>query len=303
MSNVFDTALNRQSSLEFAPLQFLALFKPYNTPKWGTFEDPTTGDINPTALAGTTSLGNLSKSQGFALDNATKSNKIKTHGMAGPSRIIQSERDLTFTVEAQEKKRLTLELFFGVDLSDVVPTAKGGVSWDVTDLPLGKAYKVAFIAKDLTVTDGLDHYLAYKCNKVMVDKVKAIKGTDGDILGFGIDLMPITDDGATKPMSVEEFGPGWKPLNAVTDTGFFPVTELTITPETAVSIAAPSGTQQLTVTDNNDFDVTAKATYSTSDPTKATVDAAGIVHAVSAGTATITATYRGVSANKSVTVT
>lgn len=302
MSNVFDKALNRQSSLEFAPLQFLVLLKPYNTAKWGTLEDPTTGDINPAAIAGTTSIGNLAKSAGVTLDNATKSNKIPTHGMGGPSRIIHTARDLTFTVEAQEKKRLTLELYFGANLSGVVPTDKGGVSWDIPELPLGTAHKALFIAKDTTVTDGLDHFLAYKANKVMVDKVKAIKGTDGDILGFGIDLMPITDDGASSALSVEEFGPGWKPLNAVTDTGFFPVTGLTITPA-SVSIAAPNGTQQLTVEDNNEFDVTSRATYSSSDPTKATVNTAGIVHAVAAGTATITASYRGVSATKSVTVT
>lgn len=301
MSNVFDAALNRQSSLEFAPLQFLALFKPYNSPKWGTLEDPTTGDINPAALAGTTSIGNLSKSQGFALDNATKTTKVATHGMGGPSRIIQTGRDLTFTIEAQEKKRLSLELYFGVDLSGVVPTAKGGVSWDVPDLPIGVAHKVLFIAKDTTVTHGQDHYLAYKANKVMVDKVKAIKGTDGDIIAFGIDLMPMTDDGAVSALSVEEFGPGWKPLNSVTDTGFFPVTTLTITPATVTGTVG--GTQALTVTDNNSFNVTDRASYATSDPTKATVDAAGVVHYVAAGTATITALYRGVSATKTVTVT
>lgn len=300
MSNVFDAALNRQSSLEFAPLQFLAVFKPYNSPKWGTLEDPATGDINPAALAGTTSIGNLSKSQGFALDNAVKTTKVATHGMGGPSRIIQTGRDLTFTIEAQQKMRKTLELYFGVDLSGVVPTAKGGVSWDVPDLPIGTAHKVLFIAKDTTVTHGLDHYLAYKVNKAMVDKVRAIKGTDGDIIAFGIDLMPITDDGAVSPMSVEEFGPGWKPLNSVTDTGFFPTTELTITPATVTGTAG--GTQQLTVTDNNTFDRTAQASYGTSDPTKATVDPNGVVHFVAAGTATITASYKGVSATKTATV-
>lgn len=300
MSNVFDAALNRQSSLEFAPLQFLVLVKPYNTAKWGTLEDPVTGDLNPAALAGTISVGNLSKSQGVALDNATKSNKVATHGMGGPSRIIQTGRDLTFTIEAQEKKRLTLELYFGVDLSGVVPTAKGGVSWDIPDLPLGVAHKVLFIAKDTTVTHGQDHYLAYKGNKVMVDKVRAIKGTDGDIIGFGIDMMPLTDDGAVSPLSVEEFGPGWKPLNSVTDTGFFPVTSLTITPETVTG--AVGGTQQLTVTDNNAFNRTSQASYSTSDPTKVTVDPNGVVHFVATGTATVNAVYKGVSATKSITV-
>lgn len=299
--SAFTDALNRQSNLEFSPGQFLVVAKPYLSPKWGLFEDAATGDMSAAALAGTTSLGNLSKSGGYGLDNATTSNKIKTHGMAGPSRIIQSERNLTFTVEAQQTMRLTLELFFGTDLSGVTPSAKGGISFDIPDLPIGKSYKMAFIARDLSPVDGQPHYVAYKGNKVQVDKVKAIKGQDNDIVAYGIDLVPLTDDGASSPLTYEEFGLGWKPLNSVTDTGFFPVTSLTITPS-SVSLAA-AATQQLTVTDNNTFDRTAQATYSTSDPTKATVNAAGLVTAVASGSATITATYKGVSANKTVTVT
>lgn len=300
MSDVFNAALNRQSNLEFAALQYLVVIKPYNTPKWGMFEDPATADILAAALAGTISLGNMSKSQGYVLDNATTSTKVKTHGMASPSRIIQGERTLTLSVEAQQHMKITQELFFGVDLSGVVPTAKGGVSYDIPDLPIGKPYKVAWILRDTSQVDGQDIFKVYKGNKVYVDKAKAIKGQDNDIVAFGYDLIPTTDDGAVSPLSVEEFGPGWKSLNAVTDTGWFPVSALTITPNT-VTIAA-GGTQQLTVTDNNTFDVTSRAAYSTSDPTKATVDAAGVVQHVAAGTATITATYKGVSATKAVTL-
>ncbi len=301
--SVFNNALNRQSNLEFAALQYLVVAKPYTAAKWGTFEDPSTGDILAAALAGTTSIGNMSKSQGFGLDNATTSTKVKTHGMAGPSRIIQSERALTFTIEAQETKRLSLEWFFGVDLSGIVPTAKGGIEFDIPDVSIGKSYKVAWITKDTSQVDGQDIFIAYKGNKVQVDKVKAIKGPDNDIIAYGIDLVPLTDDGATSPLTFEQFGPGWKPLNAVTDTGFFPVTSLTISPSTVSLSLAGAITQQLSVVDNNTFDVTGRATYSTSDPTKATVTAAGLVTAVGVGSATITASYKGVSATKAVTVT
>lgn len=51
------------------------------------------------------------------------------------------------------------------------------------------------------------------------------------------------------------------------------------------------------------FDLTARATWLSSDPTKATVDAHGIIKAVAAGTANITATYPGATASTACVVT
>lgn len=303
-SNTFNTLLNRQSNLEFAGLQYLVLAKPYTAPRWGKLEDAATGDISAAALAGTISLGNMAKSDGFGLNHALTSNKVKTHGMAGPSRVIRSERELVFPVLAQQTMKLTLEWFFGVDLSGVTPSAKGGIEFDIPDLPIDKAYKVVWILKDTSTVDGQDHYIAYKGNKVMIDKVKAIKGQDNDIIGYGMDLLPLTDDGATSPLTYEEFGPAWKPLNAVTDTGFFTTSALTVAPGGTITLDISNGdSQQLTITDNNDFDRTNVCSYSTSDPTKALVSVGGIVTPVGAGTATITASFKGVSVNKAVTVT
>lgn len=67
------------------------------------------------------------------------------------------------------------------------------------------------------------------------------------------------------------------------------VVGLDVTPASA-TIAA-TGTQQLTVADYDGTDVTASATYVSSDETVATVDASGLVSGVAAGTATITASY------------
>ena len=65
-------------------------------------------------------------------------------------------------------------------------------------------------------------------------------------------------------------------------------------------------TQQLTVelnmSDETTQDVTATATYESSDEEVATVDASGLITAVSEGTATITATHSGFSDGCAVTV-
>lgn len=81
-------------------------------------------------------------------------------------------------------------------------------------------------------------------------------------------------------------------------------TSLTVTPDTAT--LAVAGTQQLAaaevLADDSDHDVTALVAWSTSDAAVATVSAAGMVTAVAAGTATITASYDGLTDTCTVTV-
>lgn len=67
------------------------------------------------------------------------------------------------------------------------------------------------------------------------------------------------------------------------------VTSIKVTPQNVAIVG--TGTKQLTVLDSNGFDVTASATYSSSATSKATVNSAGLVTGVAAGTSTITATY------------
>jgi hypothetical protein len=74
------------------------------------------------------------------------------------------------------------------------------------------------------------------------------------------------------------------------------VDELVVTPATTTKAAA--ATQQLVATatlsdGETEVVVTALTTWTTSDATKATVNAAGLVTAVATGSATITGTYKG----------
>lgn len=66
-------------------------------------------------------------------------------------------------------------------------------------------------------------------------------------------------------------------------------------------------TTQITVTATYDGgatrDVTAECAFVSSDPTKATVSAAGLVTTVAAGTLTVTASYRGLKTDATPTIT
>jgi len=79
------------------------------------------------------------------------------------------------------------------------------------------------------------------------------------------------------------------------------VTSIDVTPSSATIVG--TGTRQLKVTDSNGFDVTSTATYASSATSKATVNSAGLVTGVAAGTSTITATYQPLHGGSTVTDT
>jgi uncharacterized protein YjdB len=82
-----------------------------------------------------------------------------------------------------------------------------------------------------------------------------------------------------------------------------PVATVTMTPTSAT--IASAATQQFTVTlvDEESNTVTRPITYSSSNPSVATVDSTGLATGVAAGTATITATSEGLSDTSTLTVT
>lgn len=83
-------------------------------------------------------------------------------------------------------------------------------------------------------------------------------------------------------------------------------TIISIEIDPAAATLVVTGTEQLSVygveNDGGVQDVTGQATYVSSAPAVATVDANGLVTAVSAGTATITATYMAFNADSEITV-
>lgn len=90
-------------------------------------------------------------------------------------------------------------------------------------------------------------------------------------------------------------GAGWLGLQATPPA-------LTVAPSPITRSLAGTRTQQLTVT-SGATDVTATATYLSSQPSVATVSAAGLVTAVAVGQSTVTVTYSGRSTTVLVTVT
>lgn len=114
----------------------------------------------------------------------------------------------------------------------------------------------------------------------------------------------VTAVGAGQAVITATYGSGGRIVTAASAITVPTVTALSVTPETAN--LAVDGTQQVTATatlgDGSTDDVTAVATYQSSDTAIATVSAAGLITAHAAGTATVTATYAGRSDTTTVTV-
>lgn len=86
------------------------------------------------------------------------------------------------------------------------------------------------------------------------------------------------------------------------DTDYVPLTGITVAPATkTLTVAAP--TQQLTITKAPTGASNGTVTYVSSDPTKATVSATGLVTRVANGTTTVTATSQDGSFTSTCAVT
>lgn len=120
-----------------------------------------------------------------------------------------------------------------------------------------------------------------------------VKWPDGEINGFLFKSLGFEWDSASQE--------DWKMFTVNGKQNERVVYDITVTGTPTVAVAA---TTQLTITTTpSDLDMTnGTVHWTSSDPTKATVDDNGLVTGVAAGTATITAQFRGVTDDLVVTV-
>ena len=147
-------------------------------------------------------------------------------------------------------------------------------------------------------------------NGAATDTVEVPAGTARTVTVRGFDASNIETHRGSKTVNLTE---GLNPqLTVVLDglTGDQPLvvalgeTTVTVTPETATVSVSVGGTEQLSavVTDEAGDTLEVTVRWATSNPAFATVDDTGLVTGVAAGSATIVATYAGVSGMRLITV-
>lgn len=283
-------ALTKRKNLLLAARQLSVIQYPYSAPPISKIHDPSTGEF--VLPVGGFPIGLHTKSEGGQLSNDQTINDTKSHGVAGPTRQIPSERVIQLGLNPQESHKTNLENYWGADWSDVLPDDSGAFTAEVPDLPINRLGRAVLYGEDNF--DGLYIGLGWIGNRFNVAKTDAQKIVDAEVLTYPYTMNFQTDDGQEGPLILDIFGEGWVRINELVDGGFTPVpTSLTIAPSTpTITVSAGAGhTVQLSVTDNNDIDRTAASTFVSSATSKATVSAGGLLTAVAAGTTNVTATY------------
>lgn len=312
MSTIAQLLQAGQPDLELAAVTPRVLLAPvFGTAPLLTIEDTIGGGLDITKVGYGTSpmvtVGNYEKKAGVKLSNKPTLNKIMSAGYGSPTRNLFSESGKGITYTPQETNLLNLQNSWGFTLSALsAPSAMGGITVGIPELPARLQWRCVMIAGDTNPKTGNPVYIYWIANLAEVGERQDVNAIDSDLLTGGVSLDFLTDPAVGLPVIFGICGSGWQDFNKTNNTGLYTITGLTNTVSptgTTMTVSAGSThTKQLTVLDNTMLDRTALCTFTSSDPTKATVSPSGLVTAVAAGTPVITAAYGGFTTTYSPTV-
>lgn len=192
----------------------------------------------------------------------------------------------TFTTPMWEVNPYTQALYDGVNLADLEELPGGIIHYPV-HRPSGQMkYMLA-----VDTFDGVNHERTVAAIAEVTTRAERTKNAE-NVTNSGLTWTVYEDSNGLMFDRFYLSDGMWLPVESLAVAGTASVTVASTTPLTATA----------TFYNTTNEDVSADADWDTSDPAVATVDSTGVVTGVSAGTADITATYRGVADSMTVTV-
>ncbi len=246
------------------------------------------------------SAGEISREKS-EIGGDSKTESVQGYGSMVARRVVKTEESMRLSFQSQELKKLNYEIFFGQDLSGVTVDENGEWRFYKSSADDLLYWTIILIGMDGSLAKPIFPYWVFP--KMSATQAGSVSLGMSKELGFPVNLDAYEDsdfgpDGAYA--AIGQAGAG--NLEIARQAGFgVPVTAITVTPAT-VSVAV-GATSTLTVADQDAEALTSGLTFTSSDPTKATVSAGGVVTGVAAGTSTITATYEDLTDTCVVTVT
>lgn len=282
--------------LEIAALDWAIYLAPKNTAIPVSFTNAA-GVIQPLNAA-YIPVGNLDKKAGTKLATAINSTPVETYGEQGPTRIIRKNRDTTVDFTMQQTSAVSLGTYWGQDFTDVeADAASGEVNLVISENAFNVEYSLIMIGFD--GEQDAEIYTIVDSGRATLSKSGDVTFNDDGIAMYPVTLQMLKHKTLGYATRISYAGAGWKPL--ASEAGFrAPATSITVHPSTAELVDGEL--LQLTVVDNHGVNRTADCTFASSAPADATVSDGGLVTAVDAGTATITATLGALTDTCSVTV-
>lgn len=299
----FETLRAANDDLIRAHLHFAILFDRMSNTCPSTLEDTTTGELSIPETA--QSAGVIEKKAGVSIMHQMTNNDIEGYGDAEPVRSIISTRTVSFDALYLETNLTVLQQFWGTYFSvangNMTVSAHGGVTITAPNLPDNIYYRAYLVTEDDINGDEIFAY--YILPKVKLTKVDNQTSKDSDAVSYKMTYTAFRDK--TLGFSVLQgwCGPGFVQL--VDQAGFVAMpTAITTAPTTvSLSLASQATTgEQIAVTGSNSINYTPLASFTSADPTKASVSSSGLITPVAVGTTEVTATYTN-SAGTSLTAT
>lgn len=165
---------------------------------------------DPVALpVGFTDLGYILKDDGITFSRALETSDTMSWGASEPTRRdITSDVD-TVSFSMQETKRATLEMYYGLDLSAIVPTATTGeVAFSKASSPQTRYRRLMAICQDGAGTDAF--YVGRFHPRFAVTGVEDMQWVDGTEMRYRVTGTAFVDSTLGYSTRFYLGGPGWK---------------------------------------------------------------------------------------------
>lgn len=299
-NTTFASLKDKDDQLVIIPRNLAVLARPWN--QGPPIPEKITDENGLIALRpfGFRSAGEISREKS-EIGGDSKTESVQGYGSMVARRVVKTEESMRLSFQTQELKKLNYEMFFAENLQNIVVDENGEWRFYKSAASDILYWTIMLIGMDGSLAKPIFPYWIFP--KMTASQAGSVSLGMSKELGFPINLDAYEDsdfgpDGAY--VAIGQAGSG--NLEIARAAGFgVPVTEITVTPAT-VSVAV-GATSTLTVADQDAEALTSGLTFTSSDPTKATVSAGGVVTGVAAGTSTITATYEGLTDTCVVTVT
>jgi hypothetical protein len=157
------------------------------------------------------SLGHHTEADGIKWSRDVKSDDVRSHGSAEPTRRDITTDTTGLVVLAQETKLLTLEMFHNIDLSTNSPDATTKeVTFNRSATPSTRYYRLLSIASDGAGADTI--YFARFCPRASITNYAEQSWTKQDDLRYSLTFTAFVDDDLGYAMREMWGGPGIGPM-------------------------------------------------------------------------------------------
>lgn len=204
-----DVIKQKKSDLIRKSLDAAVFVAPFSTALPTTLVD-TTNALQPLPT-GFVDLGHLSQDSGVSYSKESEISEVLSLGALEPTRRDVTSNNSTMTVVAQETNKRTLELYTGVDLTNVKgAVTTGEVAFSESTRPSLKYWRVLSVAQDGPV--GEEIYFGRLFTRASITEVGEVAYSAEDPVQYELTFASSVDD--TAGFSVKYFfaGPGWDAL-------------------------------------------------------------------------------------------